>query len=271
MPFIFLHLGAHFILIEDIVQSHNQFWSGGIEAAVSLTFDDALDSQLDNALPNLDRHNLKGTFYVNPGHHPEWTMQIPRWQQAAADGHEIGNHTTRHPCSCNFAFSADFCLEKLNLEDIANTIDEAENLLDLVIPQQRGRRTFGYPCYQSHVGSGMHRQSYVPLVAERFLVGRGGGERTNDPLLIDLSYTWAQDVRGYSGNDLIDYVNRALTQGNWAILCMHGVGAEHLAIETQAFAELTDYLASNRERLWTDTVFNIGSHIKNNTQPIAQQ
>jgi hypothetical protein len=52
---------------------------------------------------------------------------------------------------------------------------------------------------------------------------------------------------------------------------MHGVGAEHLAIETQAFAELTDYLASNRERLWTDTVFNIGSHIKNNTQPIAQQ
>ena len=36
-------------------------------AAVSLAYDDALDSQLDNAIPALDRHGLRATFYLTAG------------------------------------------------------------------------------------------------------------------------------------------------------------------------------------------------------------
>ena len=39
-------------------------WPEGRKAAVSLAYDDALDSQLDNAIPALDRHGLKGIFYL---------------------------------------------------------------------------------------------------------------------------------------------------------------------------------------------------------------
>jgi len=40
------------------------------------------------------------------------------------------------------------------------------------------------------------------------------------------------------------------------------VGAEHLAVSTEALAEIVDYLAENRDILWTDTVFEIGTYIE---------
>ena len=237
------------------------FWPDGIEGAVSLSFDDALESQLVNAIPRLDDHDLKATFYVNPGRSSSWTDNIPRWQQAARNGHEIGNHTSRHPCSCNFGFHADYCLEKLTLENIADTIDEAEAALDDLFPAQKNKRSFCYPCYQSYVGAGVQRQSYTPLVARRFRVARGGGERSNNPRIIDLSYVWAQDVRDYSGDQLIAYIERAMELGHWAIICMHGIGDEHLAIEICAFAHMVDYLHSSRDRIWTDTVIGLADYI----------
>ena len=243
------------------MQKQSNFWPEGIAGAVSLTFDDALITQLDNALPCLDDCGLLGTFYVNPGRRSDWEENIPRWQQACSTGHEIGNHTSRHPCSCNFHFDDQFCLERLTLEDIAATVDEAETALDHLFPEQRDRRSFCYPCYQSYVGRGLHRQSYVPLIAQRFRTARGWGERANDPLNIDLSYTWSFALDGHSGEQLIDYIENAAAQGQWAILCMHGIGGQHLSITTPAFRKATDFLASNRSRLWTGTVIDIADYI----------
>ena len=237
------------------------FWSGDIEGAVSLTFDDGLTTQLNNAIPILDDHDLRGTFYVNPGRASDWEEKIPRWQEACRHGHEIGNHTTRHPCSCNFSFDAEYCLEKLSLDDIAVTIDAAEEALDELFPEQKGNRSFCYPCYQSYVGAGVDRQSYVPLVAQRFKVARGGGERANNPQLIDLSYTWSWAVEGNTGPEMIAYIEQAIVLGHWAIICMHGVGGQHLAIETSPFQEMVEYLTRNRKRIWTDTAINIANYI----------
>ncbi|MBM3277673.1 MAG: polysaccharide deacetylase family protein [Candidatus Handelsmanbacteria bacterium] len=227
------------------------FWPNGAHGALSLTFDDNAPSQLAHALPCLDHYGLKATFYVNPGRRSDWEKQVPRWQQAAAGGHEIGNHTSQHPCSCNFGFHPTYCLEKLNLGDIEATIDEAEAELDRLFPQQEGKRSFCYPCYQSHVGAGVNRQSYVPVVARRFRAARGGGERPNNPLLIDLSYTWAWAVEGHSAEQMITYVEKAVEQGLWAILCMHGVGGDHLAIAAEAFTGLVKHLDQQRRRIWT--------------------
>jgi len=240
----------------------SSFWPNGIEGAVSLTFDDNAPSQLANALPCLDDNNLKGTFYVNPGRHERWQNQIPAWQVASKNGHEIGNHTTRHPCSCNFNFGdGKYCLEKLTLNDIAETIDDANTELDDLFPEQNGDRSFCYPCYLSYVGKGINRQSYVPVVAERFKVGRGGGERPNHPQKIDLAYIWSFAVEGHSGQDMINYVENAVKDGLWGVICMHGVGGDHIAIETEAFRELCEYLNQNRHRIWTSTVINVANYV----------
>ena len=39
-------------------------WPGGARAAVSLAYDDGLDSHLDIALPALNRYGFKGSFYL---------------------------------------------------------------------------------------------------------------------------------------------------------------------------------------------------------------
>ncbi len=245
------------------------FWQPGVSGALSLTFDDNAPSQLANALPCLDDHGLRGTFYVNPGRRPDWERQIPHWQAAAARGHELGNHTSRHPCSCNFGFDPGFCLEKIGLNEIAATIDEAEADLDLLFPAQQGKRSFCYPCYQSYVGAGVERQSYVPVVARRFRAARGGGERPNNPRLIDLSYTWAWAVEGHSAEQMIAYVDKAVDQGWWAIICFHGVGGDHLAIASQALEGLAHHLERKKPRIWTAPLIEVADFILNRRAELA--
>ena len=69
-------------------------WPEGKKAAVVLTYDDALDSQLDHAVPVLDAVGFKATFFLT-GLKP---AAVERWRAAAAEGHELGNHTVRHAC-----------------------------------------------------------------------------------------------------------------------------------------------------------------------------
>ena len=149
---------------------------------------------------------------------------------------------------------------------MAATIDAAEADLNCLFPEAGNQRSFCYPCYQSYVGAGTQRQSYVPLVTERFIVGRGGGERPNNPALIDLAYTWSWALEGHSAEQMIAYIEQAVSQGHWAILCMHGVGAEHIAVSTEALATTIDFLNRERRRIWTDTVVRIGAYIHRQRQ-----
>src|SRR5471032_1794735 len=73
-------------------------WPHGARAAVSLAYDDALDSQLDHAIPTLDKYGLKGSFYLQLSN-PAVAKRMAEWRAAAGRGHELGNHTLFHQCS----------------------------------------------------------------------------------------------------------------------------------------------------------------------------
>src|SRR5690349_2574380 len=70
-------------------------WPNGAKVAISLSFDDARLSQPDAGIPMLDSFGVKATFYLNPGPMKE---RLEGWKKAVAAGHEIGNHSTTHPC-----------------------------------------------------------------------------------------------------------------------------------------------------------------------------
>src|SRR5205823_14432449 len=94
--------------------------------------------------------------------------------------------TNTHPCTANYSFSRLNALEDYTLEMMATQLDGANaEIQDLLGVKPR---TFAYPCGQKFVGRGLDVRSYVPLVAERFLVGRGYlDESANDPHVCDLA------------------------------------------------------------------------------------
>ena len=80
------------------VQSNEFIWPGGKPIAVSLSYDDALNNQLDNAIPALNAHNLKASFYVLLNS-PAMYERLEDWRAVAKRGHELGNHSVYHPYS----------------------------------------------------------------------------------------------------------------------------------------------------------------------------
>ena len=116
-------------------------WQGGRQSAISLTFDDAMASQLDNAAPILKKHGLHGTFFVTTGM-KAWKTRLPDWQRVAAEGNEIGGHTVTHPCLQDRIrpHSEDYTPEMMEAE----LRDGAQAILQ-EIGSRRGL-TFAYPC-----------------------------------------------------------------------------------------------------------------------------
>ena len=66
-------------------------WNG-YKAAVSLTFDDGLPIQLVVTLPELNKRNMRGTFFLCPDN-----LELVSSWEAALFNQEIGNHTNTHP------------------------------------------------------------------------------------------------------------------------------------------------------------------------------
>ena len=236
-------------------------WPGTYQAAVSLSFDDGMASQLETAIPMLDQAGLRGTFYLNP--RDSWEQDLAIWKPAAAVGHELGNHTVTHPCSAQFGWSLDGSrkpLEIMTLWDIEQDIVLAAERLQALCPHQ-GRVSFAYPCYHTWIGQGTTHTSYVPVVARHCTAGRTRGERTVDPQNCDLFHLNSLPVEHRSGADLVHIVTESLAQGRWAILTFHGVDEGHLSVSADALQTLVDFLAAHARDIWVDTVQHVANHI----------
>ena len=128
-------------------------WPGGASAAVSLTYDDGLLSQIERAVPVLDAAGLHATFFLSGGHVAEFAPLAKR-------GHELASHTLKHPCNADLA--------ALGAPEMASELDAGNAAVQAL--GVSGKLTFAYPCGQMSM-KGM--ESYVPLVKERFRAARG--------------------------------------------------------------------------------------------------
>ena len=236
-------------------------WPAQREAAVSLTFDDGMASQLAVAVPTLEEHNLRGTFYINTG--DEYVEKLTPWIDAATVGHEIGNHTVWHPCAHNFAFvrgDGRRTLEEMTLADMDDEIRLAQERLMEVLPLT-SPNSFAYPCYQPYVGSETMHTSYVPLVAEQFVAGRGLGEGSNHPNHCQLAYLWSYPCERRTGAELIGLVEQAASVGDWVILTFHGINEGNLAVAESDLRTLCVHLARHSERLWAAPVATVAHRV----------
>jgi hypothetical protein len=235
-------------------------WPEGKRAALSLTFDDARLSQPDTGFEILDRHGVRATFYVSP-HNVE--KRLEAWRQAVARGHEIGNHTVSHPCAGAAAWTRHNALEDYTLKRIAAEIDDATAQLRTLLgvtPQ-----TFAYPCGQDWVGRGRNRCSYVPLVAERFLIGRGGGGIAI-PGYADPAMMPSIGLDQLTFDRYRALMTRAEKEGLWLILAGHEIASDtscdNLTTFPAVLEEICRHANNPANGVWVDTVAAIGTHVR---------
>jgi len=236
-------------------------WPNECKGAISLTFDDGLESQLAEAVPMLDDHGLRGTFYLVP-RGDRWERNLSRWQEAGRRGHEMGNHSLGHTCSLGFRDRDDGApaLENMTIADIETDILAAEERLRGAFPEQSAR-SFCYPCYMDYVGAGPTRQSYVPVVAKHFIAARGQGEFANHPATCDLHYLWSWPAQRLSAWTLCGMAESCAAQGRWGIFTFHGIGEGHLPIAAHDLDAFLEYLERNEDRLWVAPVNQVAQRI----------
>ena len=245
-------LGALFLAIAPAQSEDENFWPGEIRTAVSLSYDDALDSQLDHAAPTLEEFDIRASFYLTLSA-AAVRDRLDEWRDLAEVGHELGNHTIYHACSGSLP-DRDWViplndLDNRSLEEIRLEVITANAFLRAIDGETE--RTFTPPCDDLIVEG----ESYLPLVAEHFVAIKG----QNNGMAADLTPLYIP--AGESGRELIDYVKNNTKDGMLLNILFHGVGGDHLSVSAKAHEELLQFLAENRETYWTDTYINIMTYV----------
>lgn len=234
-------------------------WPNGAKAAVSISFDDARPAQIEEGMPLLDRHGVRGTFYVTIA---AMEQKLDAWKAAAERGHEIGNHTVSHPCSGNFVFSRHRALEDFTLDRMERELLDANEQIEELVGVTP--RTFAYPCGQTFVGRGTSLQSYIPLVARHFLVGRGfKNESPADPIRCDLAYIPGVELDCCDWAWVQNWIDQAIAQGGWVTFVGHGVHpTTRQSIRPDVLDRLCALCADPANGVWIDTVAAVGAYVQ---------
>lgn len=242
-------------------------WPNGAKAAVNLAYDDAVFSQLDNAIPTLDKYNIKGSFYLTLNHDTV-SKRMAEWRKAAANGHELANHTLFHQCSGKAPdrswVIADNDLDKITATQLAAQIRVANTMLYAI--DGKTERTYTTPCGDLKAGG----EYYVPLIKNEFVAIKSAwGGVTPDMNTLDPYAVGVDTPSNVTGKQLIARVKEAAAKGTMMNFTFHGIGGDHLSISKEAHEELVKYLAENKNIYWTDTFINIMKYVKEqqNTKP----
>jgi hypothetical protein len=132
--------------------------------------------------------------------------------------------------------------------------------------------TFAYPCGQKFVGKGAKLKSYVPLIGQKFLVGRGYmDEYYNDPVFCDLAQAGGIAFDDMDYIDMVKHISKAAQQGGWVIFAGHDIGQKAFQVtDSIALAALCKYMRDPANGVWVDTVKSIGQYVVTQRSSLAK-
>ncbi len=239
-------------------------WPEGKSMALSLTWDDGRASQVQVGIPILDQYGIKGTFYVIPA---AVEKELEPWKAAVQMGHEIANHSVRHPCSGNFVWAREKALEEYTIPvmqgELMAATKQLKQLLDVDVTE------FAYPCGQTFIGRGRETKSYVPLVASQFKSGRTWlDEAPNDPAYCDLAQLTGMEMDGKSFKHIRQLIEQTRTNGHWLVLAGHDINDKgRQTTQVKMLKKLLKYLTSvDGSDIWVAPVGDISSYVLEHRQ-----
>jgi len=254
------------IAFSTILPAQNQHdveafkWPGGAKAAVSLSYDNTLDSQLDNAIPSLNKHGFKASFYLTLSS-PILMKRFSEWKKIAEGGHELGNHTIFHSCRRSLpdrewvAQSND--LDNRIASQIVLEIKTANTFLHAI--DGKFERTYTAPCWDWEAGNENFYNTVKPLFVG---IKYDGGNVPEDMEKLDILKTTVWGPNGNSGAELIAYVEKAAKLGSIAGFTFHDIDGDVNNVTKEAHEELLTYLADHRDEYWVDTFLNISRYVR---------
>jgi len=236
-------------------------WPDGKTVAVSLSFDDGRLSQVDKGITLLDQYNVKATFYLMPSSLKE---RLAGWKKAAVSGHEIGNHSLNHPCSGNFEWSRHKAIENYSLEQMRNELMDANKQIESLLGVKS--EVFAYPCGQTFVGRGVNTKSYVPIVAELFLCGRGWmDEAPNDPTYCDFAQLTGVEMDGKDFEQIKPIIENARQHNYWLVLAGHEMNdSGDQTTRLSMLKKLMEYAQDPANGVWLAPVGTVAKYVQKN-------
>jgi peptidoglycan/xylan/chitin deacetylase (PgdA/CDA1 family) len=230
------------------------------QCAVVLTYDDAIDVDLDNVVPALDSLKLRGTFYLI-GSSPVVTRRLPEWRRAAQRGHELGNHALFHPCDGSLPgrsfVTPDHDLSKYTIGRAVDEVRANNTLLNAI--DGKTARTFAYPCGDLQIGG----VKFYDKLTDDFVAARGVTSGLQTPAQVDLTNINAYFINGQSGDNMIDLVKKAQQSHMLLVFLFHGVGGGHsLNVDLKAHRQLLRYLKAHEKEIWVAPMVEVAEKIK---------
>jgi peptidoglycan/xylan/chitin deacetylase (PgdA/CDA1 family) len=234
-------------------------WPNGKQAAISLSFDDARESQVIVGTDLLDRYGIKATFFVLPA---SVEKQLEGWKKAVANGHEIGNHSLSHPCSKNFSWSRENALEDYTRKAMRKELKDCNKRIEELLHVKA--EVYAYPCGQKFVGRGIRTKSYVPLVSKMFVSGRGWlDEAANDPVYCNFGQLTGVEMDGKSFDQILPLIEDARKKGLWIVFAGHETGDSGEQTTRMALLkQLAEYVQNPANGIWVAPVGTVTKYIQ---------
>jgi peptidoglycan/xylan/chitin deacetylase (PgdA/CDA1 family) len=237
-------------------------WQGK-KCAVVLTYDDAIDQQLDNAVPVLDSLGLKATFYIT-AFSSSIQSRMNEWRKLAENGHELGNHTLFHPCFGGPDRSwvkPEYDLRNYTVERMVNETRMTNIFLQSL--DGKTRRTFAFTCGDMKIGD----SSFINGMKKDFVAARAVRNEMHKINEIDLYNVDCFVVNGESGVQLIEWAKKAMETNSLLVILFHGVGGGNsLNVSIPAHREFLVFLKQNQKDILIAPLINIADYIRTSKQ-----
>ena len=235
-----------------------QHWFGK-KCAVVITYDDAIDQHLDNAIPVLDSLGLKATFYLTAFSNSMQT-RLHDWKKLTTNGHELGNHTLYHPCIGGKGREWVKPEYDMNNYTVKRMIDETR-MTNLFLQALDGKtkRTFAFTCGDMKIGD----SSFINALTNDFVAARAVRAQMHRINEIDLYNVDCYMVNHHSFEQMKEWVDKAVQTNSLLVILFHGVGGGNaLDVSLPAHREFLQYLKRNEKDIWIAPMLDVAEHIK---------
>ncbi len=254
----YFSLFAGLLMTSFLFAQDTKPWNGK-KCAVVLTYDDAIDQHLDNAVPLLDSLRLKATFYIT-AFSTSVQQRLNAWRKLAAAGHELGNHTLYHPCIGGEGrewLSKEYDLNTYTVKRMVEEIRMTNVFLQAL--DGKKSRSFAFTCGDMKIAD----SSFIMGMKQDFVAARAVRNEMHTIDKVNLYDVDCYLVNGNTAEEMIGWVKQAEATNSLLVILFHGVGGGNgLNVALPEHRAFLQYIKKNENNIWVAPMLTVANHVK---------